>query len=315
MEGPRVDARDTASLELLGLLGSREYHFVTVTPVTHARIVARRGSAPAETLRDVFGWNVPFEMDILERDIAACLEAAELLIPESDLWRSAVRVSTVDGRLYLHSGFPTSEDNAVFLGPDSYRFANLISDELVRQPAPAGARIVDIGTGAGVGAIIAADRCPGAELIATDINPQALRLARLNARAAGAALECIETEALDGIAGSFDLALLNPPYMVDEKGRAYRDGGGMHGGQLSLDLAEAVLPRLNPGGRLILYTGSAIAAGEDVLGQKLAALARDAGCAIRYREIDPDVFGEELIERRYAGVDRIAVVSAIMTRD
>jgi len=201
----------------------------------------------------------------------------------------------------------------VFLGPDSYRFANLIADELGREPV-SGGRIVDIGTGAGVGAIVAADRCPDARIVATDVNPEALRLARINAAVAGAAIEFVETSALDDVDGGFDLALLNPPYMIDEAGRAYRDGGAMHGGHLSLELAEAALPRLRPGGRIVLYTGSAIVDGTDQLRRALADLARAHGCSMRYREIDPDVFGEELSDPNYAEVDRIAVVSAILTR-
>jgi hypothetical protein len=34
-----------------------------------------------------------------------------------------------------------------------------------------------------------------------------------------------------------------------------------------------------------------------------------------YREIDPDVFGEEIGRGAYAGVERIAVVGLIVTRN
>jgi hypothetical protein len=38
------------------------------------------------------------------------------------------------------------------------------------------------------------------------------------------------------------------------------------------------------------------------------------GCTLDYREIDPDVFGEELSKPIYADVERIAVVGAVITK-
>lgn len=305
---------DAAAVTLLHLLRDRGYDFVTVTPLTHDRILARRGGAPADNLRDALGWSLPFAEGVIAPEIMQALQAAGFVEDILPLHQAKVRVSSVRDRLFLHSRHPTEEDDAVFLGPDSYRFANLIEDELTRSPLRTGARIVDIGTGAGVGVIVAGDLAADAELWATDVNSRALRLARVNAAAAGKTVQFRQTSALDGVEGSFDLALLNPPYMVDDRGRAYRDGGAMHGGRLSLDLATDVLPRLRVEGRLVLYTGSAIVDGVDELRARLADLAAREGCELTYREIDPDVFGEELVQRRYAAVDRIAVVSAVFTR-
>ena len=39
-----------------------------------------------------------------------------------------------------------------------------------------------------------------------------------------------------------------------------------------------------------------------------------AGCSLDYRELDPDVFGEELDRPAYRDVDRIAVVAAIAVK-
>ena len=80
-------------------------------------------------------------------------------------------------------------------------------------------------------------------------------------------------------------------------------------------MATAAAERLAPGGRLILYTGSAIVAGQDRLHAALASALATRGCMLRYREIDPDVFGEELAGPLYAEVDRIALVAAIATKD
>ena len=73
------------------------------------------------------------------------------------------------------------------------------------------------------------------------------------------------------------------------------------------------MDRLKPQGRVILYTGSAIVGGEDRLAAALRREADERGYALHYREIDPDVFGEELSKPQYRDVERIAVVAAIIT--
>jgi methylase of polypeptide subunit release factors len=301
-----------ALLERLRALG---YHFTTPTPATHARVVARPHRQEGASLTDVLGWSLPFKPELLDPETLRLLEAGEAVEPaERGLVRSRYRVSSLHDGLYLHSAYPTDAQDAVFFGPDSYRFAELIARELEAAPAATGASIVDIGTGSGVGGLVAASAAPGARITMTDVNPQALRLARINAEAAGVEVTAIEGADLNGVEGQIDLALANPPYIIDDGDRAYRDGGEMLGGQISLDMARMAVERLAPGGRMILYTGSAIVDGEDQLREALEALAADQGLALRYRELDPDVFGEELERPAYASVDRIAVVAAIFTR-
>lgn len=306
---------DAALLRLIEILSGRGYRFVTPTPASHARVLARPDRREARDLADVLGWSLPFARDLLDPEIFAALETAGALEAAGEgRMRSRLRVSTLKDRLFLHSAYPTDSPDAVFFGPDSYRFADLIEAELRRDPPPAGARIVDIGTGAGVGAIVAAGLCPGAEVVMTDINPAALRLAGINARAAEVTARAVKSCDLSGIYGPIDVALANPPYIIDEGERAYRDGGGMLGGEVSLDMARMAVERLAPGGRLILYTGSAIVRGEDMLQDALEELAAARGLEFTYRELDPDVFGEELALPAYASVDRIAVVAAVLNR-
>lgn len=302
---------DAALLELLGGLKARGYHFVTPTPATHARVVARPGRRTAHDLADVLGWSLPFEAGVVDPDLLALLEAAGQIESHGTLLRAACRVSSLHGHLFLHSAYPTERADAVFFGPDSYRFADFIQ---ARLDGCDGARIVDIGTGAGVGGIVAADACPDARLTLTDINPQALRCARINAAFAGLDVELVEGDGLAAVAGPIDVAIANPPYIIDAQGRAYRDGGTMHGAQLSLAMARAAAARLTRGGRLFLYTGSAIVRGRDALKAELGQAMADLGCALDYRELDPDVFGEELDQPGYAEVDRIAIVGAVATR-
>ena len=275
-------------------------------------MIARPNKSEARTIKDVFGWSLPFAPAILPPDLFDSLRAAGMLATAGDYLRSRVRVSTLKERLFLHSAFPTDDADAVFFGPDSYRFADLIQTGL--SGCRAAARIIDVGCGAGVGAIVAAAARPDATVLMSDINLEALRFARINALAAGVNVDAIEAAGLTGIDGLFDLVTLNPPYLVDAGKRTYRDGGGMRGAQLSLDLARAGMERLALGGKVILYTGSAIVDGGDALREALEREAGARGCTLQYREIDPDVFGEELEGAAYRDVDRIALVAAILTR-
>jgi hypothetical protein len=96
--------------------------------------------------------------------------------------------------------------------------------------------------------------------------------------------------------------------------QTYRAGGGPRGADLSCAWARAALAKLAPGGRLLLYTGSAILdGGRDALRAALEAVAGEQGAGFSYREIDPDVFGEELEREAYADVERIAAVCCVMT--
>jgi methylase of polypeptide subunit release factors len=305
-----VSAADDALLSLLEGLAEAGYRFVAVTPETHRRLLARDPGRTARDLRDVFGWSLPFERDLLPRPVMEALERSGALSREGDLLRSRVRVATLDDRLFLHSAFPTDSAESVFFGPDSYRFARFLAGELPRLPSPR--RLVDIGTGSGVGAIVAASLLPGARAAATDITPLALRHARINARHSGVELQTIEAPGLDSVEGPVDLVVANPPFVADPAGRLYRDGGGMRGARLSLDWALAAARRLEPDGTMLLYTGSAIAAGRDALREALAERLPELGCRLRYAEIDPDIFGELLDEPGYEEVERIAAVGAVI---
>ncbi len=312
---PKRDvSSDGALTQLLVVLRRLEYRFVTPTPATHAIVFERRLQREARSLTDILGWSLPFRQNSIDPGIFALLVAAEAVLPgENGLWHPTIRVSSLHGNLYLHSAFPTEAYDAVFFGPDSYRFADAIDAELDRQPVATGAKIVDIGTGSGVGAIVAGAAAPGSVITMTDINPRALDFARINAAAAGIEACGIVAHDLSGVTGRLDLILANPPYIADPAGRAYRDGGSEHGSGVALAMTAMALPRLAPGGRFLLYSGSAIVSGEDWLGGRLDQLAADAGCAMRYHELDPDVFGEELASPAYHDVDRIAVVLAVFT--
>lgn len=315
-----ADQRRCAALVHAGRwLQAEGYAFTTVTPATHAGVLARRAPTRARDLRDVFGWSMPFDASLLPREMAARLQDAALLEPvEHGLLRAAVRFSTLGALIFAHSSFPTDQNESVFFGPDTYRFVSLIRRALSQQPLRAQSRILDVGCGSGAGGLAAAAASQGGGapvLLLSDISAEALVFARANAELAGMpGVGLALGDLFSAVAGDFDLVVANPPYLNDEAQRLYRHGGGRWGEALSLRILREGLPRLAPGGRLVLYTGSSIAHGVDFLHGAFQAHLAGQDCTWRYEEIDPDVFGDELRKPAYADVERIAAVALTVCR-
>lgn len=301
---------DTGLLRLAQAVRGTGYAFVTPTPATIARVNARSGTEWARDLRDVFGWSRRFREETVPPSILGAMQEAGALEPAVGGFRSAVRFSTLDRLLFAHSAYPTTQPDAVFFGPDTYRFANAI----LRHRPQRVRRAVDIGCGSGAGATLLARDWPAAEVLAVDINAAALGMTRVNAALAGVAVEVIDSNLLDGADGAFDLIVANPPYLVDPGERTYRHGGGTLGAGLSLRILETAIERLAPGGTLLLYTGAAIVGGEDAFLRDSQTRLAGTGLSWTYQELDPDVFGEELEQGVYAAADRIAAVLLTATK-
>jgi len=303
---------EPALVALLAELDRAGYRFTAVTPATHARVVERPEREQARDLRDVFGWSLPFTPGLLPPAIAEALDSAGGVERLGARLKSRFRVASLGGDLFLHSAFPTKAEDSVFFGPDTYRYAALLRAELPRLGRVA--RLVDVGAGGGAGGIVAARLLPDARITLADLNPAALRLAAANAAHAGVEVERVLGAGLEPVTGAVDFVIANPPFMMDEEGRAYRSGGGLGGAALSLDWARAAAARLEPGGHMILYTGVAMAGGRDPLREALEEALPPLGCALSYRELDPDIFGEELDRPPYREIERIAAVAAVIAK-
>ncbi|MBA3710172.1 MAG: class I SAM-dependent methyltransferase [Planctomycetes bacterium] len=302
---PLVDEKESALCELGEALKADGYRFTTPTPETHRRVNARAGNERARNLRDVFGWSRPFPPDLVPAPMIALLEQAGQLDRGPAGLRSRVRFSTLDERLHVHSAYPTVEADAVFFGPDTYRFASFVGDHARDADC-----VVDIGCGSGAGGLSYAARAK--RVILADISAKALSFARVNTVLAGVAhADVVQSDVLAGIPDPIDVVIANPPYLVDPQARIYRDGGGALGIGLAVRIVRESLARLQPGGRLILYTGTPIIAGRDPFWEAILPAITAAGAAGTYREIDPDVFGEELESPAYADADRLAVVGLV----
>ena len=321
----QLDDEATALSLVLRYLSGSGYRFTPPTPLTHSRVLAHRGDRMAATLRDVFGWNLPFKIATccgMTRELLAAMRGAGVLQTRGDVLQSRVRVASVDDDLFVHSAYPTTQEDAVFFGPDTYRFARFIRQGVAADHMPSSLprRVLDVGCGSGAGGIVAARALAHLgplEVSMNDINPLALQYTAVNAANANLVRTAVKPalgNALRAVKGDFDLIISNPPYLADTAQRAYRHGGERLGRALSVRIGEEALGRLAPGGRLLLYTGVAMVDGVDTFLSDMQPLLADTQFDWSYSEIDPDVFGEELGQPAYAHVDRIAAVGLTVSR-
>jgi release factor glutamine methyltransferase len=149
--------------------------------------------------------------------------------------------------------------------PESEFIVEEALERLRHVPSP---RIADVGTGSGCIAVSIAHELPAARVIATDISADALDVARENAARHGVStrVNFMETSYLDGVNGTFDAIVSNPPYVKDEHKalvqRAvvkYEPHVALFGGADGLEGLRAVLDgagsRLAPSGLVIFEFG------------------------------------------------------------
>ncbi|MFP5404094.1 MAG: 50S ribosomal protein L3 N(5)-glutamine methyltransferase, partial [Gammaproteobacteria bacterium] len=129
-------------------------------------------------------------------------------------------------------------------------------------------RALDLCTGSGCLAILAALAFPNADVDAVDLSPDALDVARRNVADYGLAdrIELVESDLFAGLAGrSYDVILSNPPYVNAESVAAlppeYRaePALALGSGEDGLDATRRILAQakahLNPGGVLVVEIG------------------------------------------------------------
>ncbi|MFN3145791.1 MAG: peptide chain release factor N(5)-glutamine methyltransferase [Paracoccaceae bacterium] len=145
--------------------------------------------------------------------------------------------------------------------PETERLVELALDAPV-------SRVLDLGTGTGAILLSILADCPGATGLGTDVSPAALEVARGNADALGLADRAafVLSDWWQGVTGSFDLIVSNPPYIAADEmaGLApeVRDwephlaltpgGDGLNAYRA---IAAGALAHLAPGGRLMIEIG------------------------------------------------------------
>ncbi|MGP4095189.1 methyltransferase [Nonomuraea sp. KM90] len=150
------------------------------------------------------------------------------------------------------------------------RMSHLLGEAVLAE-VKEGDRVLDMGTGSGVNAVLAASTA--AEVLAVDINPLAVETARANAERNGVSVTVRESDVFSAVEGEFDLIVFDPPFrwfaprdlpeaaITDENYRALTE------------FFQDVRSHLAPGGRMLVFFGTS----GDL--EYLRTLAREAGFA------------------------------------
>ncbi len=94
--------------------------------------------------------------------------------------------------------------------PDTERLIEVA----LEQNLPRNAHILDLGTGTGAIALALAKELPEANVVAVDVSPQAVALAKTNAaRHQLQRVRFLQSHWFDAVEGRFDLIVSNPPYI------------------------------------------------------------------------------------------------------
>jgi hypothetical protein len=283
----------------------------------------------AKSVHDIWAWSIPVSPQTVatlhSANVLSLIKDAGILTNgHNDLLYPTIRISNLypksEGHnYYAHSPWPTSEVDSVFFGPDSYRYTRYMKTLTKRIPDCRVA--IDMCTGAGAGAIHLALEFPNAEVYGLDINPKALRLARINAAHICPTkkpdqLQMLYSDAYSAVqeklAGLVDVIAIDPPFIADDR-RTYAQGGHL-GIQFTLDMLHKSYSMLRVGGEVWLHMAAPITLdGRDIFREEISKFK---GWEVAdYEIIDVDIFGNEMGNiNTYPGIGSIASVGVVMKK-
>ena len=116
---------------------------------------------------------------------------------------------------------------------------------------PAGARVLDVGTGSGAVALALKDERPDLQVSGSDVSMAALELAEANAQALGLDLQWLHADLLTDVTEGFDAILSNPPYVAEPERATlapeivrHEPAGALFAGPDGLSVIRALLAQL-----------------------------------------------------------------------
>lgn len=211
---------------------------------------ATRGGSPLEVFTRLLWLQVPVAADAVPEEFFA----AGLVERAGDQARAVLRVQPVEGTDGRHLGYAVSDltvrpgsgralrtDHVVGSGGASAGLAQLVIHKAVDNA-------LDLGTGCGVQVLHLADQAQS--ITATDVNPRALRLARMSFALSGVRdVELLHGSLFEPVENRrFDLIVSNPPFVISPgNGPTYRESG-LPGDEVCRRLVAGAAQRLTAGG-------------------------------------------------------------------
>ncbi len=183
------------------------------------------------------------------------------------------RILPIGRLLVAADGYAQGDDPPDYVA--IYSPTSRLCDSLT--PRPGVARALDVGTGSGIHALLAASHA--GHVVATDVNPRALAFTELNAALNGLTnIECRRGSLFEPVAGeTFDLITCNAPYVVSPERRwAYRDSG-FRADEVSERVVRDAGAHLADGGFATLLV-SWLAQDEDEPDERAIEWAERTGC-------------------------------------
>lgn len=126
----------------------------------------------------------------------------------------------------------------------------------VRIEVKSSDRVLDMGTGSGIDAILAA--ATSSDVVAVDVNPKAVQAARANAMLNGVAdrITFKASDVFDQVDGTFDLIIFDPPFRWFKARDLLELSHADENYRVLTRFMHEVRDRLRPGGRILLNFGT-----------------------------------------------------------
>ncbi|HST19465.1 MAG TPA: methyltransferase [Gaiellaceae bacterium] len=253
-DGPGADAEDVVVFDR---------RLPASTLATAVRLLLLQLAVPERELAGAFG-----------DDGVGALIAIGLARRDGELIEPQARIMPAEGLLLACDAFPRGAED-----PPGYvaAYTPTASWCAALTPRPRRRRALDVGTGNGAQALLAARHCD--HVIATDVNPRALAYASLNAALNG--LDNVEARLgslFEPVAGdTFDLITCNAPYVISPETKwQYRDGG-LPADEFSARVVAGAAEALADGGYATLLV-SWLAESEDEPDGRVNEWLRRSGC-------------------------------------
>lgn len=259
---------------------------LTVLGQRSVAVLLRRtaGGSPLETLVRLFMAGVVVPRGMLERSVGTARVAHwaswGLLAISADEVRATVQLGC-HGELLLATDWGpavpstgTLPDHVMGFSPSTLTLARMT----VRRPS---LHALDVGAGSGLQALLAAAHCE--HVVATDLNPRAVRMSRFNAalNELDARVQCVEGDMFAPLAGQrFELVVSNPPFVVAPPGaHMFMSGGDGALDGVCAGIARSAPQHLVAGGWCQFLANWAVVRGQDWR-ERLASWFAGSACDV-----------------------------------